>query len=92
MDLQELRSEIDRVDASLVSPFVQRMELSSQVAVFKKAHALPVLDTGREQEKLLSVSSQVPAYLQTDIRALYELILARSRDRQTAVMRDEVDK
>ena len=86
MDLQELRTQIDEIDSSLVSLFVRRMALSEQVALFKKNHALPVLDTQREQEKLQSVSSQAPEELVSSVRSLYERIMELSRHRQLALL------
>ena len=86
MDLQELRTQIDEIDRSLVALFVRRMALSEQVAAFKKAHALPVLDMQREQEKLQSVAAQAPKELDSDVRSLYERIMELSRQRQLALL------
>lgn len=86
MGLQELRAQIDEIDRSLVSLFVRRMALSEQVAAFKKAHALPVLDTQREQEKLQSVASQAPEEMEPFIRSFYDRIMELSRQRQFALL------
>ena len=86
MDLQELRTQIDEIDRSLVALFVRRMALSEQVAAFKKARALPVLDMQREQEKLQSVAAQAPKELDSDVRSLYERIMELSRQRQLALL------
>ena len=37
MDLNELRTEIDKIDTELVRLFTQRMDISAQVADYKKA-------------------------------------------------------
>ena len=86
MDLQELRTQIDEIDRSLVALFVRRMALSEQVAAFKKARALPVLDMQRDQEKLQSVAAQAPKELDSDVRSLYERIMELSRQRQLALL------
>ena len=86
MDLQELRTQIDEIDRSLVALFVRRMALSEQVAAFKKARALPVLDMQREQEKLQSVAAQAPKELDSDVRSLYDRIMELSRHRQLALL------
>ena len=86
MDLQELRTQIDEIDRSLVALFVRRMALSEQVAAFKKARALPVLDMQREQEKLQSVAAQAPKELDSDVRSLYERIMELSRQRQLVLL------
>ena len=49
-DLTELRNEIDRIDHELVRLFEARMNTVREVAAYKKAHNLPVLNTGREAE------------------------------------------
>lgn len=50
MDLKELRNGIDRIDAEILSLFMQRMDLCKGVADYKKEHNLPVFQGGREQE------------------------------------------
>ncbi|MBQ5535801.1 MAG: chorismate mutase, partial [Oscillospiraceae bacterium] len=52
MELKDYRAQIDRIDAELVRLFAERMELAAQIAAYKKAHGLAVLDSAREQEKL----------------------------------------
>ena len=42
MDLTQIRDEINRVDDQLVKLFVERMELASQVAAYKKEHNMPI--------------------------------------------------
>lgn len=51
-DLQELRKEIDHIDRQLVPLFEQRMDAVLQVAAYKLANNLPVLNAGREQQVL----------------------------------------
>ena len=58
MDLNELRKEIDRVDDALVRLFVQRMEVSAQIADYKKEHDLPIFVPEREAEKLRDVAQK----------------------------------
>ena len=43
MDLNQLRSEIDQIDQSLVELFVRRMNISSAIADYKKEHNLPIV-------------------------------------------------
>ena len=40
MELKELRCRIDEIDDQLVKLFVQRMEVSAQVAAYKKEHSV----------------------------------------------------
>ena len=50
MDLSELRREIDAVDEQLCALLDRRSQLSEQVAIYKEANGLPVLNASREQE------------------------------------------
>jgi len=56
MDLQELRKKIDEVDDDLVRLFQQRMDVSAEIARYKKENNLPVHDPAREREKLYKLS------------------------------------
>lgn len=49
-DLSTLRAEIDAIDRELVRLFESRMDVVLNVAAYKLANGLPVLNTGREQQ------------------------------------------
>lgn len=57
--LQEARKTIDQVDAQMAALFVQRLRAVEQVAAYKKAHGLPILDAAREEAVLHSVEARV---------------------------------
>lgn len=46
---KELRSQIDQVDQQLVKLFEERMRISTEIAEYKIANDIPVLDSRREQ-------------------------------------------
>lgn len=48
--LEEARREINEVDAQMAELFVRRMRAAEKVAEYKKEHALPILDTTREEQ------------------------------------------
>ena len=52
MDLKDYRVQIDEIDNQLTDLFRKRMETAGAIASYKKAHGLPVLDAGREREKM----------------------------------------
>ena len=52
MELKELRNEIDLIDDELVQLFNKRMQLSAQVADYKKEHNMPIHVPAREREIL----------------------------------------
>ena len=55
MDITEIRKKIDAIDSDLLNLFLQRMNLMSDVANYKNAHNLPIVDKAREREVLGSV-------------------------------------
>jgi len=84
MDLNDYRAQIDAVDDEIVRLFVQRMELASQIAAYKRAHDLPILQPAREQEKLDTLSAQVKDDLKAPLCRLYTLLFELSRSYQAS--------
>ena len=83
MDLQELRQEIDAIDEELVNLFLRRMEVSAQVADYKKAHDLPIFVPAREREKLRDVSELAGPDMANYAKVLYSMIFELSRSYQS---------
>lgn len=83
MDLSELRTQIDAVDDSLVKLFVKRMELSAQVADYKKANKLPIYVPAREREILQEVAQKAGPEMSTYARVLYSMLFELSRSYQS---------
>ncbi len=50
--MENLRTRIDIIDESIQNLFLERMQVVKQVAEYKKANNLPVLDETREKEIL----------------------------------------
>ncbi len=88
MELSDLRARIDEVDAGLIRLLERRMDLSAQVAAWKLAHHVPVLDAAREAEKLAAVRAQCRPETADGVAAVFESIMAASRARQEALMED----
>jgi chorismate mutase/prephenate dehydratase len=86
MELSEIRTKLDALDAELLRLFLRRMEYSEEAARYKAAHNLPVLDSGREQEILGQIRSGAGKYAQ-EAEALFTAILSLSRSRQEALLK-----
>ena len=86
MELQDIRKELDIIDDQLVALFARRMELSGEVAAYKKAHDMPVLDASREREKLQDIAGKTPEALQEYALSLYSLIFELSRSHQNRIL------
>lgn len=89
-DLVEIRKELDAVDAQLVALFEKRMLLARDVAAYKIANDLPVLDASREDAVLDSRAAMLrDAHFAPALRSLYQEIMRLSREEQQRI-REEV--
>ena len=82
MELKDLRNEIDRIDDELVKLFVQRMEVSAQIADYKKEKSLPIFVPAREREKLADVAEKAGPDLANYTQVLYSMLFELSRSHQ----------
>ncbi len=82
MELKDLRAQIDSIDDMLVELFVKRMEVSAQVADYKKAHNLPIYVPAREREILQEVASKAGPNMANYTRVLYSMLFELSRSYQ----------
>lgn len=83
MEIQELRNQINEIDEQLVPLFLKRMGVSLEVAKYKQANQMPVLDRTRERELLKRVGSMTDdAELSLYTRLLYAEIMGLSRSYQ----------
>jgi len=86
MDLQELRKKIDEIDDGLVRLFQERMDVSAEIARYKKENKLPVHDPAREREKLYDLSFKTNPGRESYITALYYLLFELSRADQERIL------
>ena len=83
MELKDLRNEIDKIDDELVKLFSQRMEISAQIAGYKKEKSLPIFVPAREREKLADVAEKAGADMANYTRVLYSMLFELSRSYQS---------
>ncbi len=67
-DIKEIRKDINKVDEEMRSLFIERMNLSKEVAEYKKENALTIYDEKREQEV---ISKNVNAIESDELRPYY---------------------
>ncbi len=80
--LDVLRSEIDQIDDAILRLFLKRMDTVAAVADYKARHAVPVLDTGREERILARVEQNAGDTYAKDARELFCLLFQLSRNAQ----------
>jgi len=86
MDLKDYRVKIDEIDAQLVKLFRERMDVTADIAKYKLEKGLPVLDGGRERQKLSEIASQLPEELREYGVNLYSLMFELSRANQNRLI------
>ncbi|MBQ0018425.1 MAG: chorismate mutase [Clostridiales bacterium] len=84
-DLETLRAQMDAVDKEILDAFRKRMELSAEIAEYKKANGLPVLDIGREKAKLDSIAKNVDDDLAAFVSKLYLTLADLSKEYQEKI-------
>ena len=89
LNLQEIRAQLNGIDDQIIQLFCRRMALVKDVAAYKIEHNLPVLDSGREQAILDRVSQAAGEEMGGYARALFETLMALSRDYQEKQMNGE---
>ena len=80
MELEELRGQIDGIDAELIGLIQRRMDVAAGIAAYKRENGLPVLDAAREADKLADIRSRCRPELGPYVAQLYEAMFAVSRD------------
>ena len=90
MDLNTYRQQIDMIDSEIVRLFQERMDVAEQIAQYKKANGLPILQPAREREKLAQVSDMAREDMGSYIRVLYSLLFELSRTYQEKGNRTEL--
>ena len=83
MELNVLRSEIDKIDDELVRLFGARMEISAKIADYKKENNLPILVPSRERKKLQDVAKKAGPEMANYTRVLYSMLFELSRSYQS---------
>ncbi|MDE6708260.1 MAG: chorismate mutase [Oscillospiraceae bacterium] len=79
MNLDELRQNINALDAEILKSFEQRMELCRQVALYKQENGLPIFQTDREKDVIHRIRKQAPENLKGYASVLFQNIMDISK-------------
>lgn len=91
MDLKDYRVQMDDIDNQLIDLFRKRMETAGAIAAYKKEHGLPVLDAGREREKMRTLLEKMPPEMRNYTSVLYSSLFELSRSYQSQQMEQYTD-
>ena len=88
MELDAIRTEIDKVNEELLRLFEKRMALCGQVAAYKQAHHMEVFVPAREVAILEKVRQLAdPAFSEYDLR-FFNTLLSLSREHQQKLLEE----
>lgn len=80
LNLQEIRGQLDEIDAQIVELFEKRMKLCGDVASFKIATGKAVFDKDREQQKIRAVTGMSHSeFNRKGVEELFTQIMTISR-------------
>ena len=80
-NLDEIRSQLDRIDKDILARFLERMKLSEEIAEYKVERNMPVEDTSREYE-IINEISELSGEFSAYTTALFRTVLELSKDYQ----------
>ena len=87
--LEEIRTDIDRVDSIIKKAFLERMSYSREVALWKKGKNAPVYQPDREKALIERLTEDVDPAYRADYEALIREILKLSRGLQERILEEE---
>lgn len=81
-DLQDIRKRIDHIDSQISQLFIERMEVSADVADYKRRTGKPIFDPARERENIAAASERVPIEYANYAAVIQSVLMEASRDTQ----------
>ena len=82
MNIQDLRVKINQIDEQLVKTFEERMQVSLEIAKYKKENGMPVFDPARERDVLNKQTAAVSEEMAMYVKLLYNTLFDISRSYQ----------
>lgn len=86
MEINEIRNKIDNIDSKLIQLFIERMNITLEVAKYKDENHLPVLDKKREREIITRLTSMGGEEFENYIKILFNLIFDLSKSYQNKII------
>lgn len=82
LDLVDIRAHIDRIDTDISRLFMERMEVSREVAEYKRATGKPIFDRTRERQNIAAAADRVPEDLAPYASVIQSVLMEASRQAQ----------
>lgn len=91
MNLDELRSKIDNIDSEMCRLFAERMQVVTDIALYKKANNMVVYHPSRARAVLQNISKLLGPEFEGYGRSLYRTIFDLSESYQTRMLSQDED-
>ena len=85
-DLKELRDQINEITQEMIMQFEKRLDVSKEIALYKKAHDMPIFQPEREKELIEKYTSNVK------YDALTEQFLIHLMSLSKELQKEEINK
>ena len=89
LDLNEIRKEIDEIDAGIVDLYEKRMNLCKNVAKYKIENNIPILDSSRE---LVILEKNLAKIKNPEYRKYYDTVLKGYLTASKDMQKDIIEK
>lgn len=86
MEIQEIRAQIDDIDEQMITLMVKRMNMTVEIAEYKKKNNLPVLDRNREREILSHVVQLAGEGYEGYAKILFSTLFDLSKSYQSRIL------
>lgn len=90
MELADYRKILDDIDQEFLTLFLQRMDVVSQIADYKKRSGLAILDAQRENQKIKALTDNLPSQIAPYAQSLFKALFHISRDYQHNLISDSI--
>ncbi len=84
-NIEELRKDINEINTQMLDLFIKRMQVSKEVAIYKQANNLPILDRKREEDILQNVVDKTPDDLKSHALEYFKKLMELSREYQSEI-------
>ncbi len=85
MELKDLRTSIDEIDAQITDLIIKRMDVVKDIANYKAENKLPIYDPQRERQKLADLAARVGNDNARVTDTLFSVIFDLSRSAQNRI-------
>ena len=88
MDLSQIRERIDLLDRQIAELLTERMDITREVADYKRKNNLPVYHPERERQVIQKVKNLTKEEYQEALAVIYQCIMEESKKNQNRILEE----